>query len=57
MATNLARMGVNIRVTQEILGDKSLDVVARIYTHVDEEQKAAAIRALELEPCTNPVQK
>lgn len=57
MATNLARMGVNIRVTQEILGDKSLDVVARIYTHVDEEQKAAAIRALDIEPCTESVQK
>lgn len=56
MATNLAREGVNIRVAMEILGDKSLDVVARVYTHVDEEQKAAAIRALAEAPCTKTVQ-
>lgn len=46
-ATMLARKNVNIRIAQDLVGDSSLDVLTKIYTHVASEDMKRAVNQLD----------
>jgi integrase len=57
LASRLARHGVPIAFAQRLLGHSTVEMTARVYTHLDQHNMREAINRIETTECQYPARR